>query len=129
MNDKIFDDYQKRMLNAMSTPNPESNDPFTQLSKILDNLKKYVQGSHFSLSGYKSEIEKQFKITSTSDQTANQFKKTLLKCTNKTDALRTITDLYDMVKPISLQVGSWSSVASIAKECMAEIEKSIFHSN
>lgn len=129
MDDKIFDSYQKRILNAMDTPNLESNDPFTQLFKILGNLKKYVSNGHFSLSGFKSEIENQFNFVDTSNQVANHFKKTLLKCTTKTDALKTLTDLYDMVKPISLQVGSWSSIANIAEEYMAEIEKSIFHSN
>lgn len=33
-----------------------------------------------------------------------------------------------MVKPISIQVSSWLSVADIANEYMAEIEKSIYNS-
>lgn len=126
MDNKNFENYQKRMLNAINTPKPESNDPFTQLFRILDNLKKYVHSSYFSTFGFKQEVENQFKNTDSSDKTISHFKSTLLKCSNKAEAIRTITDLYSMVKPISLQVSSWSSVASIANECMAEIEKSIY---
>lgn len=129
MDNQIFDNYQKRILKSMSTPNPESDDFFTILSKILDNLKKYINEKQFSLSGFRSEIEKQFKITDTSDQTANHIKKTLLQCNTKAEAIITITDLYNMVKPISLQIGSWTTIASITEEFMSEIEKSILNSN
>ena len=129
MDNQIFDNYQKRILKSMSTPNPESDDFFTILSKILDNLKKYINEKQFSLSGFRSEIEKQFKITDTSDQTAKQIKKTLLQCNTKAEAIITITDLYNMVKPISLQIGSWTTIASITEEFMSEIEKSILNSN
>lgn len=128
MDNKTFENYQKRMINAINAPNSQSKDSFTKLSKILDNLKEYINTISFTSVGFRQEIEKQFNTTDSSDETAIHFKNTLLKCSNKADALRAITDLYNMVKPISLQVGSWSSVASIANECMAEIEKSIFHS-
>ena len=128
MDNKTFENYQKRMLNAMSTPNFKSKDPFTGLSKILNNLKEYVSNNSFSSVEFRQEIEKQFKTDSSSDATAAHFKSTLLKCSNKIEALKTITDVYSMVKPISLQVSSWSSVASIANECMTEIEKSIYNS-
>ena len=35
MNDKNFENYQKRMLDAVQNPNKQSNDPFTKLSNIL----------------------------------------------------------------------------------------------
>ncbi len=128
MDNKTFENYQKRMLNAINTPNFQSKDPFTKLSKILDNLMKYVNAVSFTSVGFRQEIEKQFKTVDSSDETATHFKNTLLRCSKKSDALRTITDLYSMVKPISLQVSSWSSVASIANGCMTEIEKSIYNS-
>lgn len=99
MNDTTFENYQKRMLDAMQNPNRQSNDPFTKLSNILDNLKIFVNDGNYSQTGFKQEVENQFKSIDSS-----------------------------MVKPISKQVGSWSSVASIADECIAEIEKGIFHS-
>ncbi len=83
----------------------------------------------FSPAGFKKEVEKQFKSVDSSDETARHFKKTLEDfCSTKNEALKTISELHSMVKPISTQVGSWSAVASIANEYMAEIEKSIFHS-
>lgn len=130
MNDKTFENYQKRMLDAMQTPNKQSNDLFTKLSNILDNLKTYVNDGKYSQAGFKQEVEKQFKSVDSSDETVRHFKKTLKNfCSTKSEALQTISDLYSMVKPISTQIGSWSAVASIANECIAEIEKSIFHSN
>ena len=36
MNDRNFENYQKRMLDAVQNPNKQSNDPFTKLSNILD---------------------------------------------------------------------------------------------
>lgn len=129
MNDKTFENYQKQMLNAMQNPNKKSNDPFTKLSSILDNLKIFVNNdNNYSQPKFKQEVENQFKSVDSSDETVRHFKKTLKDfCSTKSEALKTISELYSMVKPISNQVGSWSTVASIANECMAEIEKSIFH--
>ena len=129
MNDKTFENYQKRMLDAMQNPNEQSNDPFTKLSNILENLKLFVNNGTYSQAGFRQEVEKQFKSVDSSDETARHFKKTLKDfCSTKNEALKTISELYSMVKPISTQFCSWSAVASIANECMAEIEKSIFHS-
>lgn len=129
MNDKTFENYQKRMLDAMQNPNKQSNDLFTKLSNILENLKTFVNTSTYSQNRFKQEVEKQFKSVDSSDETVRHFKKTLLDfCSSKNESLKTISELHSMVKPLSAQVGSWSAVASIANECMAEIEKSIFHS-
>lgn len=129
MNDTTFENYQKRMLNALKNPNKQSDDLFTKLSNILDNLKEFVNNSNYSQAGFKQEVENQFKSVDSSDETVRHFKKTLKGfCSNKNEALKTISELYSMVKPISNQVGSWSTVASIADECMVEIQKSIFHS-
>lgn len=128
MNDKTFENYQKRMLDSMQNQNEQSNDPFTKLSNILENLKSFVNNGTFSPAGFKQEVEKQFKSVDYSDETVRHFKKTLLDfCSSKSESLKTISELHGMVKPISTQVGSWSAVANIANECMAEIEKSIFH--
>lgn len=129
MNDKAFENYQKRMLDAMQNPNKQSNDIFTKLSNILENLKIFVNAGTYSQVGFKQEVERQFKSVDSSDETASHFKKTLKDfCSTKNESLKTISELHSMVKPISTQVGSWSAVASIANEYMAEIEKSIFHS-
>ena len=134
MNDKNFENYQKRMLDAVQNPNKQSNDPFTKLSNILENLNSFVNNGTFSPAGFKKEVEKQFKSVDSSDETARHFKKTLEDfCSTKNEALKTKLVFFykfndTMIKPISTQVGSWSAVASIANEYMAEIEKSIFHS-
>lgn len=117
------------MLDAIQNSNEQSNDPFTKLSNILENLKLFVNTGIYSQAEFKQEVEKQFKSVDSSDETARHFKKTLKNfCSTKNEAIKTISELHSMVKPISTQVGSWSAVASIANECMAEIEKSIFHS-
>ncbi len=126
MDNNTFEYYQKRILNAIGTPNFQSKDPFTVLLKILDNLKEFVHKNSFSPFEFRQEIEKQFRIANSSDETFTHFKNTLLKCSNKAETIETITDLYNIVKPISLQISSWSSVVSIANEYMAEIEKSIY---
>ena len=127
MNDKTFENYQNRMLDAIKNSNEQSNDPFTKLSNILENLKLFVNTGIYSQAEFKQEVEKQFKSVDSSDETARHFKKTLKNfCSTRNEAIKTISELYSMVKPISTQVGSWSAVASIANECMAEIEKSIF---
>lgn len=129
MNDTTFENYQKRMLDAIKNSNEQSNDPFTKLSNILENLKLFVNTGIYSQAEFKQAVEKQFKSVDSSDETARHFKKTLKNfCSTKNEAIKTISELYSMVRPISTQVGSWSAVASIANECMAEIEKSIFHS-
>lgn len=127
MNDKTFESYQKRMLDAMQNPNKQSNDLFTKLSNILENLKTFVNISTYSQTEFKQEVEKQFKSVDSSDETVRHFKKTLLDfCSSKNESLKIISELHSMVKPLSAQVGSWSAVASIANECMAEIEKTSF---
>ena len=129
MNDRNFENYQKRMLDAVQNPNKQSNDPFTKLSNILENLKLFVNNGTYSQAGFKKEVERQFRSVDSSDETARHFKNTLKDfCSTKNEALKTISELHSMVKPISTQIGSWSAVASIANECIAEIEKSIFHS-
>lgn len=129
MNDKTFKCYQKRMLNAMQNSNRQSNDSFTKLFNILDNLKLFVNSGNYSQTKFKQEVENQFKSVDYSDKTVRHFKRTLKDFgSTKSEALKTISELYSMVKPISNQVGSWSAVADIANECMAEIEKNIFHS-
>lgn len=77
MNDKTFENYQKRMLDAILNSNEQSNDPFTKLSNILENLKSFVNNGTFSPAGFKQEVEKQFKSVDSSDETARHFKKTL----------------------------------------------------
>lgn len=129
MNDKTFECYQKRMLNAMQNSNRQSNDSFTKLFNILDNLKLFVNSGNYSQTKFKQEVENQFKSVDYSDETVRHFKRTLNDFgSTKSEALKTISELYSMVKPISNQVGSWSAVADIANECMTEIEKNIFHS-
>lgn len=129
MNNKTFENYQKRMLDAMQNPSEQSNDPFTKLSNILENLKLFVNNGTYSQAEFKKEVERQFSSVDSSDETAKHLKKTLTDfCSTKNEALKTISELHSMVKPISTQVGSWSAVACIANECMAEIEKNIFHS-
>lgn len=58
MNDKTFENYQKRMLDAILNSNEQSNDPFTKLSNILENLKSFVNNGTFSPAGFKQEVEK-----------------------------------------------------------------------
>ncbi len=129
MDIKRFENYQQQILNAINNPNKQSNDPFTKLSNILDNLKIFVEGKNFSQNAFKQEVDKQFSYIDSSDEIAQHFQKQLNTfCSSKSEALQTISDLYNMVKPLSQQVASWSSVASIANECMAEIQKSIYNS-
>ena len=129
MNDTTFENYHKRMLDAMQNPNKQGDDLFTKLSNILDILKVFVNNGNYSQAEFKQEVENQFKSVDSYDETVRHFKKTLKGfCSNKNEALKTISELYSMVKPISNQIGSWSTVASIADECMAEIQKSIYHS-
>ena len=126
MNDTTFENYQKRMLDAIKNSNEQSNDPFTKLSNILENLKLFVNTGIYSQAEFKQEVEKQFKSVDSSDETARHFKKTLKNfCSTKNEAIKTISELHSMVKPISTQVGSWSAVASIANECMADYLKII----
>lgn len=128
MDTKRFDDYQKRMMDAMQNPNKQSNDPFTKLASILENLKTFVNKGTYSQKGFRKEVYNQFKNVDSSDETAKHFQKQLnTYSSSKAEALQTISELYNMVKPLSQQIGSWSSVASIANECMAEIEKSIYN--
>ena len=53
MDTMTFENYQKRMQNAINTPNSQSKDPFTKLSKILDNLNKYVSTVSFTSVGFR----------------------------------------------------------------------------
>ena len=128
MDTKRFENYQQRILNAINTPNKQSNDPFTKLSNILDNLKIFVEGKDFSQKAYRQELNRQFASIDSSDETAQHFRKQLnTSCSSKSETLQTISKLYNLVKPFSQQVASWSSVANIAKECMAEIQESIYN--
>ena len=129
MDNKTFEEYQKRMLNAMQNPNKKSNDIFTKLSNILEDLKIFVNnGSTYSKKEFMQEVEKQFKTVDDSDEIVRNFKKTLKDfCSTKMETLKTISELHSMVKPLSVQVSAWSSLASIAIECMTEIEKGIFN--
>lgn len=61
MNDTTFENYQKRMLDAIKNSNEQSNDPFTKLSNILENLKLFVNTGIYSQAEFKQEVEKQFK--------------------------------------------------------------------
>ena len=127
MNDKTFESYQKRMLDAMQNPNQHSNDPFTKLSNKLDNLKKFVNCRTFSKAEFKKEVNKLFTDIDSSDEETRHIKNTLISFSStKEEAIKTISELQSMIKPISVQIGSLSAVADIANEYMAEIEKKIF---
>lgn len=130
MDEKRFDDYQMRMLNAMKKPSIQSNDSFTKLSIILDNLKKFLSNESFSQTNFRKEVLKQFASVDSSDNTAKHFQNRLYTfCSSKKEAMKTISDLYSMVKPLSQQINSWSSIAKLANECMKEIQESIYNSN
>ena len=130
MEAKRFDNYQKQMSNAMKQSNVQSDNLFTQLSIILDNLKQFVNSETFSQTAFKQEVIRQFLIVDTSDDTAMHFQNQLKTfCSSKNEAIKTISDLYNMVKPLSQQLSSWYSIAKIADECMEEIQKSICNSN
>lgn len=127
MNDKTFESYQKRMLDAMQNPNQHSNDPFTKLSNKLDNLKKIVNSRTFSKAEFKQEVNKLFCDVDSSDEESKHIKNTLISFSStKDEAIKTISELQCMIKPISVQIGSLSAVADIANEYMAEIKKQIF---
>lgn len=124
MSDKTFEKYQKRMLDAMQNPNQHSNAPFTKLSNKLDNLKKFVNCRTFSKAEFKQEVNKLF---NSSDEETIHIKNMLMSFSStKKEAIKTISELQSMIKPISAQIGSLSAVADIANEYMAEIEKQIF---
>ena len=127
MSDKTFEKYQKRMLDAMQNPNQHSNDPFTKLSNKLDNLKKFVNSRTFSKSEFEQEVNKLFSDIDSSDEETRHIKNMLMSFSStKKEAIKTISELQSMIKPISVQIGSLSAVADIANEYMAEIEKKIF---
>lgn len=94
MDNKTFESYQKRMMDAMKNPNSQSNEPFTKLANILDNLNKFLNSDSFSLTGFKQEVEKQFQSVDCSEEIASHFKNTLLKCTDRTVAVKTISELF-----------------------------------
>ena len=59
MNEKTFENYKKRMLSAMQNPSKQSNDPFTKLSNILDNLKTFVNNEvNYTQAGFKQDTSK-----------------------------------------------------------------------
>lgn len=127
MSDKTFEKYQKRMLDAMQNPNQHSNDPFTKLSNKLDNLKKFVNSRTFSKEEFEQEVNKLFSDIDSSDEETRHIKNMLMSFSStKKEAIKTISELQSMIKPISVQIGSLSAVADIANEYMAEIEKKIF---
>lgn len=70
MNDKIFENYKKQMLDAIKNQTKQSNDLFTKLSNILDNLKIFASSNNYSQIRFKQEIEMQFKCIDSSDETA-----------------------------------------------------------
>lgn len=58
MNDKTFENYQNRMLDAIKNSNEQSNDPFTKLSNILENLKLFVNTGIYSQAEFKPRSRK-----------------------------------------------------------------------
>ena len=93
MDTKRFENYQQRILNAINNPNIQSNDPFTKLSNILDNLKIFVEEKEFSQNVFRQELKRQFSYINSSDETAQHFQKQLNTfCSSKSEALQTISD-------------------------------------
>lgn len=58
MEAKRFENYQQRILDAISNTNKHSNDPFTKLSSILEDLKMFVESKPFSHNEFKYEVDK-----------------------------------------------------------------------
>ena len=80
------------MLDAVKNSNEQSNDPFTKLANILENLKIFVNNGKYSQAGFKQEVEKQFESIDSSNETALYFKKNLKNfCSTKSEALKTIS--------------------------------------
>ncbi|MFQ9264382.1 MAG: hypothetical protein ACLR44_04720 [Clostridia bacterium] len=130
MNDKLFENYKKRMLEAMQHPNEDKQDNiFSRLSNILDNLRNFVNTvTPYSSADFKEEVEKQFKAVDHSNETVKHFFRMLMDFSyDKKEALNTISELYGMAKPLSMQFSSWSTVSDIADEFIAEIQNEIFH--
>ena len=130
MNDKLFENYKKRMLEAMQHPNEDKQDNiFSRLSNILDNLRNFVNTvTPYSSVGFKEEVEKQFKAVDHSNEIVKHFFRRLMDFSyDKKEALNTISELYGMAKPLSMQFSSWSTVSDIADEFIAEIQNEIFH--
>ena len=72
----------------MQNPNKQSNDLFTKLSNILDNLKIFVNNGKYFQTKFKQEVENQFKSIDSSCETVRHFKKTLKDfCSTKSEAL------------------------------------------
>lgn len=74
MNDKTFENYQKRMLDAMQNPNKQSDDLFTKLSNILENLKVFVNTGAYSQVAFMQEVERQFKSVDSCDEVTRHVK-------------------------------------------------------
>ena len=130
MNDKLFENYKKRMLEAMQHPNEDKQDNiFSRLSNILDNLRNFVNTvTPYSSADFKEEVEKQFKAVDHSNEIVKHFFRMLMDFSyDKKEALNTISELYGMAKPLSMQFSSWSTVSDIADEFIAEIQNEIFH--
>ena len=109
--------YQKRIIH------PQSKDPFSDLSEILENLREYLNNTSFSLSCFKQKVEKEL---SSSDEMTQHFKRRLLKCSNKSEALETIQDLYCTVTPIAANVEKWSKISNVVRERLKDIEKGFY---
>lgn len=124
MNDRTFENYQKRMLDAMQSSSKQNNDPFIELCNILNNLQIFVNNGTYSQSKFRQEVENQFKSVDLPDAIVSVSKKKLNDfCATKNEALKTILELYYITKSFSEP-----AVAVFTNECIVEIEKSIFHS-
>lgn len=73
-------------------------------------------------------INDKLKAVDHSNETVKHFFRMLMDFSyDKEEALNTISELYGMAKPLSLQFSSWSAVSDIADEFIAEIQNEIFH--
>lgn len=111
----------------MKNSNEQSNDPFTKLANILENLKIFVNNGKYSQAGFKQEVEKQFESIDSSDETALYFKKNLKNfCSTKSEALKTISGLQSMVKPISTQVSYGQMLQVLLMSIWQKLKKAFF---
>ncbi len=129
MDEKTFQNYQKRLLEATKKLNEQSDDPFTKSCKILDNLKKFVLNGTFSQVKFQQETEKQFNSIVPLDEASASIKRNLMDfCSNRNEALETISELYNFIKPMAVQIGSVPVIRRITMECLEEVKRDIFHS-
>lgn len=121
--DKSFEIYREKIETALGDPK-KLKDVFSQEASILENLKSWITNPEYlyTKDSFREKVLAEFEIITSENRSVTLMNFLLASSFSKEEALKAISKMYSVIKPMSFEYKAMQKVKSIAEEYLNTIK-------